>query len=187
MSVIRKKVSDLVGREFDRLVVTEYLGLGKHSKHYWRCTCKCGGEIVLPTYRVTGKTTSTKSCGCLRSEKLRVNRKDSTTHGLYRHKLYAIHSGMKQRCHNPNSQRYKYYGFIGISICSEWEENFMSFYTWAMGNGYEEGLSIDRLDSTNGYYPENCQWVTISENSRRMNEGKQRRKVQENTRCKEES
>jgi hypothetical protein len=110
-----------------------------------------------------------KSCGCLRKEKLPFNRPDPTKHGLHKHKLYAIYHGMKQRCYNPKSQRYKYYGSSGISVCADWNANFISFYTWAVENGYQEGLSIDRVDTSEDYCPENCEWVTISENSRRMN------------------
>lgn len=168
MSTTRKPVSDLLGYEVGDLEVVDYLGVGKHNKHYWRCFCKCGGWVDLNTSRITGSK-PTLSCGCKRIENLRGNRFDPTKHGLHKHKLYAIHSGMKQRCYNPNSQRYKYYGSSGISVCSEWKDDFLAFYTWAMDNGYEEGLSIDRIDSAEDYRPDNCEWVTRSENSRRMN------------------
>lgn len=168
MSTTRKKVSDLVGLKFGRLSVVEYLGKGKWNKHYWFCSCDCGGSIILPTYRISGSK-PTLSCGCLRKENLKAVRKDPTKHGLHKHKLYAIYHGMLHRCYNKNSRRYRYYGGIGISVCDDWEDDFLSFYNWATNNGYESGLSIDRVDSSSNYCPENCEWVTVSENSRRMN------------------
>lgn len=181
MSITRKKVSDLLGQRFGDLVVVEYLGLGKHNKHYWRCVCDCGGENTLATYRLTNNTQPTKSCGCRRAENLKGNRFDGTKHGLHKHKLYAIRGNMLQRCYNPSSQRFMYYGLKGISVCQDWQDSFEAFYDWAMSNGYKEGLSIDRIDSGGNYEPSNCQWVTVSENSRRMNIGKRRRAVQADT------
>lgn len=182
MSTIRKKVSDLVGTRVERLTVVSYLGIGKHDKHYWQCLCDCGGTIVLATYRITGSN-PTKSCGCLRQESMRTNRKDPTKHGLHDHKLYSVYQSMKQRCTNPNSQRWQYYGAKGV--CVRWE-SFEDFYAWAIANGYREGLSIDRVDPDEDYCPENCRWITLSENTRRSNVGNPRAKVQEDTRHQKE-
>jgi hypothetical protein len=169
----RKKVSNLLGKEYGRLTVIEYLGKGKWDKHYWKCSCECGGDITLPTYRITGGA-PTLSCGCLRKETMLENRADPTKHGLHKHKLYGIYYGIHQRCYNPNNDRYQYYGAKGISVCKEWEESFQNFFDWANKNGYVEGLSIDRLDSSQNYEPSNCEWVTVSENSRRMNANKRK-------------
>lgn len=166
--VQRKLLSDLLGYTFNRLTVIEYVGKGKWDKHYWRCRCECGGNITLNTSRITGAD-ATKSCGCLRIEKLMENRADPTKHGLHKHPLYAIYHGMVQRCYNQRSQRYKYYGGRGIGISPEFG-TFTMFYDWSMGNGWSDGLSIDRIDPNLGYSPYNCEWVNVSENSRRMNE-----------------
>lgn len=163
-----KTVKNLVGQEFNRLVVVEYLGVGKHRKHYWRCVCDCGNQIRLPTSSLTSNT-PTKSCGCLRKETLKVNRAEPTKHGLHKHKLYAVYRQMRQRCENPKSQRWKYYGGKGVKV--EWE-NFQSFYDWAYSCGYQEGLSIDRVDNDKNYCPENCRWITISENTRHAHVGR---------------
>lgn len=165
MSITRKKVSDLLGFQVGRLTVKSYLGVGKYKKHYWECLCECGGVIRLATYKITGGD-SVKSCGCLRKETMSQNRRDPTRHGLHSHKLYAVYQSMKQRCINPNSQRWKYYGGKGVSVCSEWKD-FYSFYIWATTNGYEEGLSIDRVNSDGDYHPDNCRWITLAENTRR--------------------
>lgn len=181
MSVTRKKVSPLVGAHVGRLTVTTYLGIGKYNKHYWGCLCECGESIILPTYRITGGK-PVRSCGCLRKEALLHNRKDPTTHGLHKHKLYAVHQSMKQRCTNPKSQRWQYYGAKGVSVCEEWG-NFQTFYIWATVNGYQEGLSIDRINPDGGYTPDNCRWITLSENTRRSNVRDTRAEVQESARC----
>lgn len=70
-------------------------------------------------------------------------------------RLYAIFSGMKQRCYNPRNQHYKWYGAKGITLCEEWmgENGVSRFMEWALSNGYEEHLSIDRIDSDGPYSP----------------------------------
>lgn len=83
-------------------------------------------------------------------------------------RLYSIFSGMKQRCYNPNNQHYKWYGGKGIAICDEWmgEDGLSRFMEWALNNGYEEHLTIDRITSSGPYSPDNCRWVTQSQNSK---------------------
>lgn len=92
--------------------------------------------------------------------------------GLSKTRLYAIFSGMKQRCYNPDSQHYKWYGAKGITICEEWlgENGLQSFVEWALNNGYEEHLSIDRVNSNGSYSPQNCRWITLSENVSRAHQ-----------------
>ncbi len=78
---------------------------------------------------------------------------------------------MKKRCENPNCISYKNYGGRSISVCDEWKSDFMSFYDWAITNGYEDGLEIDRKNNNEGYLPDNCHFVTKKENgnNRRTN------------------
>jgi len=75
---------------------------------------------------------------------------------------------MKQRCYNPNNRSYKTYGGRGIKVCDEWRDNFMAFHDWAIANGYEEGLTIDRIDNDGDYEPNNCRWITLQENVSKM-------------------
>ena len=78
---------------------------------------------------------------------------------------------MKIRCYNPKRKEYKTYGGKGIIICDEWLESFDNFAIWALNNGYELGLTIDRIDSDGNYEPSNCRWLSRSENSRRVHTG----------------
>lgn len=71
---------------------------------------------------------------------------------------------MKKRCNNPRDTHYTLYGGRGIAVCDEWQE-FMPFYEWAMNNGYQKGLVIDRTDNNQGYSPNNCRFVTVKENN----------------------
>lgn len=166
--IARKKVKDLVGKRLNRLVVEELLGKGKFNKYYWRCKCDCGKEVVLNTSRLTGNS-PTISCGCLRVETLLTNRQDRVIHGLWKHPLYRVYASMKARCLNPNSQRWKYYGARGVEV--KWE-TVEDFYDWAINNGYEKGLSIDRIDNFGHYEPSNCRWITLAENTKRAHLGR---------------
>lgn len=76
-----------------------------------------------------------------------------------------IFRGMKARCYNKNDKNYKHYGKKGICICDEWMNNPKSFEKWSMGNGYADNLTIDRIDGSKNYCPENCRWVTLVENT----------------------
>ena len=91
-------------------------------------------------------------------------------HGMSKTQLYNVWVGIKQRCYNPNCCIYYKYGGKSITMCEEWRNSFLSFANWAIGNGYKEEksnktnkLTIDRIDSTKGYYPENCRWATYAE------------------------
>lgn len=80
-----------------------------------------------------------------------------------RKRLNSIYNGMKQRCYNKKGVNYSYYGGRGVTICEEWLNSFDSFYNWAINNGYEEDLTIDRIDNDKGYTPNNCKWSSKSE------------------------
>ena len=156
---------DITGMKFNRLTAIEYAGQGSCGAR-WKFKCDCGNEIVTSSYPVrNGKT---KSCGCWNNEN-KHNR--YRIHGMHKTKLYSAWTHMKQRCLNPKCASYKDYGGRGISICSEWVDDFTSFRDWAYENGYSEELTLDRIDNNKGYYPENCRWVSMEtqENNKRNN------------------
>lgn len=72
---------------------------------------------------------------------------------------------MKTRCYNENTDFFKHYGGRGIKVCDEWKDSFFAFYEWAIKNGYDDDLSIDRIDVNGDYEPSNCRWATKEQQS----------------------
>lgn len=149
---------NLVGQKFNMLTVLDFYDV-QNGASRWLCRCDCGNEVVV--YGRHLKTGNTMSCGCYHKAH---NYEYGYKHGGCRERLYVIWCDMKSRCNNPNNVSYKYYGGKGISICKEWEEDYSVFRDWAYNNGYNDELTIDRIDSDNDYYPENCQWLPFKEN-----------------------
>jgi len=158
-----KKI-EMKGQKFIRLLVLYECEERKNGLVVWRCKCDCGKEVEVRGCDLrSGKVIS---CGCLGREK---TIKACTTHGFTRgyqqHTLYRKIAGMIQRCENPNDRQYHNYGARGITVCPEWHDP-KTFYDWAISNGWEEGLQIDRIDVDGGYEPGNCRFVTIKEQQR---------------------
>lgn len=156
------RTDELVGRKFNRLTVIDY----SHSDNgaVWLCKCDCGGFITVKGKDL--KSGKTKSCGCFHRDCASKLGKSKETHGKSNTRLYYIWRAMKERCLNENSSAYKWYGGRGITVCDEWKLDFKAFYRWAMSHGYEEHLTLDRIDNESGYSPNNCQWTTMKEQSR---------------------
>lgn len=83
----------------------------------------------------------------------------------YNNRLYRAWRNMRKRCDNPCIHDEKYYGGKGITYTPEWDE-FNNFVQWAIANGYSDNLTLDRIDGSKGYFPENCRWVTQAEQQR---------------------
>lgn len=143
---------------------TQYLGVKgtgeidkryavEHTSSYSIFECpKCGKHYELRTSRGRKQVTC-KDCRGTQLE----------THQMSSHKIYKAWAGMRQRCINPKCKAYAKYGAKGI-LCDDSWKTFEGF--WAdMGATYEDGMTIDRKDSSKGYSKENCRWLTLSQNS----------------------
>ena len=149
------KAIDISGNRYGHLIAL-YRDEKDHSR--WYCRCDCGKVKSIPYSNF--KYGTTKSCGCGQGKPGTEN--NSYKHGGAKTKLHNVWKSMRQRCRNKNCHDYKWYGGVGIDICSEWDD-FSKFREWADSSGYKEGLTIERIDSTKNYSPENCTWKTIQE------------------------
>lgn len=174
------KIHDLKNQRFGRLTVICQT-TKRASRHIvWLCRCDCGNLVEVGGDKLLSG--NNKSCGCFRREKA-INNPIALKHGDSANgkpsRFYVSWAGMKHRCLCLNSDGYKYYGGRGITVCEEWL-NYQNFRDWALANGYQDNLTIDRIDNEGNYEPSNCQWITKSENSKKSH--KERKKGGKNER-----
>lgn len=150
---------DFTPETFGRLTAIGHAFMvGRRS--YQVFECNCGNAIVARVGDV--KRGNTQSCGCYRKEvasERTVAR--NTKHGLHKHELYGTWASIIQRCYDPKHQAYPNYGGRGITVCDRWRESFASFLS-DMGER-PGGCTVDRIDNSKGYEPNNCRWATAQE------------------------
>lgn len=168
-----KRIVIANGDIFGRLTVIQELEQ-RGSDRRILCRCNCG---VVKDYSMHSlRRGMVVSCGCYGAERRKEPKysKRTENHLYVKTRLYNIWCDIKKRCNNPKHWAYKYYGANGIKMCPEWSERFIVFRDWALANGYDDLLTIERSRVNEGYCPANCTWIPIADqnnnktNSRRV-------------------
>lgn len=149
-----KRNETIIGKKFNRWTVVEFFGVNRSGKMFVLCKCECGTEKKVDKYNVISG--ASKSCGCFSVD---MARNAKLKHGLSWTKEYSSWRHMKDRCENPGSDSYKWYGGAGVSVYKEWSESFESFYKY-IGAMPEKGMTLDRINPYKGYEPGNVRWAT---------------------------
>ena len=160
------KVIDLKGQIFGHLLVIRQKGINNQNRAMWLCKCSCGIEKKISSHDLKHHTIS---CGHIAKE-VRIknmalgrgwNKKEIPSNKKRLHKTW---DSMCQRCRNKNNLSYKNYGGRGIEMCEEWN-SFITFEKWALETGYNDTLTIDRINNNGNYEPGNCRWATMKQQS----------------------
>lgn len=151
------KPIDITGERYGRLTAIKRLDKKYHGTYYWLFKCDCGNYKESPANRV--RSGLVKSCGCLQKP-----------HGDTGNRLFNIWVDMRQRCKNDGKPEHDNYGNRGITVCDEWND-YLTFKSWALDNGYTDELTLDRVDVNGNYEPSNCRWATYKQqaNNKRDN------------------
>jgi len=149
---------DLTGKKFNRLLILSRAENGSSGAVRWLCECDCGNKTIVAGGDL--KRNRTKSCGCYNIEKSAIMNR---SHGMHGSATYITWAGMLQRCRDKNHKNYRTYGGRGIDVCERWL-NFQNFID-DMGKR-PEGLTLDRIDNSLGYSPDNCRWSSQKEQTR---------------------
>lgn len=163
------KLINLVGKNFGRLEVISRNSMNdNYNKPRWNCICECGKETTITGASLRDGLTN--SCGCLNREVAKITGKENIKYAIeannfenhedsnsYEHRVWL---SMKSRIKNPHKKTYE-----NLNLCEKWKNSYITFLN-DMGRAPTNKHQIDRIDNSEGYYPENCRWVTPKENCR---------------------
>lgn len=162
-----RKPMPTVGQTINRLTILQIIKSGG-SGVIALCQCQCGNKSSQRLSSIASGRI--KSCGCLKAELASARLKKSNyKHGLSHlktNRLYRIWCVMKCRCSNTKLRQAADYVGRGIRVCDEWIDDYVAFHKWSMSHGYEDHLTIDRINVDGNYEPSNCQWITKEEQGR---------------------
>lgn len=145
---------DLTGQIFGKWTVIKIHSTTNFGQARWLCRCECGTQQAVMSHRLRqGKSYECDSCVQMR-------------HVAYTPE-YRAWGAMKTRCYNKKTKYYHRYGGRGITVCDRWLESFENFFE-DMGKRPSLEYSLDRINNSLGYSPDNCRWATRSEQQRNM-------------------
>lgn len=166
-----KRRIDLTGQVFGKLTVVKEVEQASNYIRRYLCECECGASSIVTQGHL--RMGHTISCGCVRQQNLNEGN-CRRVHGDAGTLLYRVWSGMKSRCYTPTNPNYPNYGAKGVQVIAEWLD-YEVFKQWAILTGYNQGLTIERVNVYKDYCPENCKWIPLS------NQGINKRKYITNT------
>ncbi len=163
MSILNKSKNRIQANGIDGVLVGKYYGellalrlpINERIKGKTLVECGClGRELVNNNKLLSGEIMMCSVCRKTRQGSRHGMAGDSC--GVYR-----VWANMLGRCHTTTHRMYSWYGLRGITVYQPWRDSFKEFLS-DMGEP-PEGMTLERLDNNNGYYPWNCEWVTQQE------------------------
>lgn len=165
------KPEEFIGKKLGKLLIKDVVIMPEKGKgKRFICICDCGTKFDTFIYGPLRGTAT--SCGCayrtVKRDKNnnRIPHKRPIRHGLTEHPLRRVWRNMINRCYYKKDINYHNYGKRGITVCSQWKDDFLTFYKWAIKNNWQDKLEIDRKNTDGNYEPSNCRIISKIKNRR---------------------